>query len=173
MIRSRHAAAVLLTGALVLTGGVASAAQKSAKDKTDDAAPAADITRVTIKNTEKTLTIHTKLQRASAGRSHVVATLTPAAEGAAPYVARTVDTGKGGKVAAVLETTAADATEPSAVDCPGIRAAVSSGRSGQVVIRVPQSCFGDAVGTLTVEVATETADGDVADEAPTLKVKQG
>ncbi|MFC4785787.1 hypothetical protein ACT8ZV_15010 [Nocardioides sp. MAHUQ-72] len=173
MTRSRHAAALLLTGALVLTGGAASAAHKSAKDKSDDAAPAADITRVTVKNTERTLTIHTKLQKASAGRSHVVATLTPAAEGAAPFVARTVETGPGKKVGATLETTALDATEPTAVDCPGIKASVSSGRSGQVVIRVPQSCFGDAAGTLTVEVVTETAGGDVADEAPTLKVKQG
>jgi hypothetical protein len=173
MIRSRHAAAVFLTGALVLTGGAASAARESAKDKADDAAPAADITRVTVKNSAKTLTIRTKLHKASAGRTHVVATLTPAAEGAAAYVARTVDTGRGAKVGAVLETTAADATEPAAVDCAGLKASVSSGRAGQVVIRVPQSCFGDAAGTVTVAVATATADGDVADEAPELRVKRG
>lgn len=174
MIRSRHVASALLTGALVLTGGAAFAAQKSAKDAADDAAPAADITRVTVKNTEKKLTVHTKLQKASAGRSHVVATLTPATEGAATYVVRTVDTGPGKKVGATLETTAADATEPTAVDCPGIKASVSSGRSGQVVVSVPQACFGDDAGTFTVDVMTETAAGDVADEVPTtLKVKQG
>jgi cytoskeletal protein RodZ len=174
MLRTRHAATALLAGALVLTGGGAFAAQKSAKDAAHDAAAAADITRVSVKNTEKKLIVHTKLRKASAGRSHVVATLTPATEGAAPYVARTVETGPGKKVGATLETTAADATEPTAVDCAGIKASVSSGRSGQVVIRIPQACFGDDAGTFTVEVVTETASGDVADEVPTtLKVKQG
>ena len=104
MNRPALAAVALLTGALVLTGGAATAAQKSAKDAGGDAAPAADITRVTVRNSEKTLAIHVKLHRATSGRSHVVATLTPAAEGAATYVARTVVTGK--KVGATLETSA-------------------------------------------------------------------
>ncbi len=59
------------------------------------------------------------------------------------------------------------------MDCPGIKAAVSSGRNGQVVIRIPQSCFGADAGTLVAEVTTETAAGDVADTAATLRVKQG
>jgi hypothetical protein len=43
-----------------------------------------------------------------------------------------------------------------------------------VVVSIPQACFGDDAGTFTVEVVTETADGDVVDEVPTtLKVKQG
>ena len=173
MNRPGFAAVALLTGALVLTGGAAQAAQKSAKDASGDAAPAADITRVVVKNSEKTLAIHVKLHKASAGRSHVVATLTPAAEGAATYVARTVATGPGNKVGATLETTAAGATEATPVDCKGVRAAVSSGRNGQVVIRIPQACFGADAGTLVAAVTTETAAGDVADTTPTLRVKQG
>ena len=189
MNRPGLAAVALLTSALVLTGGAATAAQKSAKDASGDAAPAADITRVTVRNSEKTLAIHVKLHKASSGRSHVVATLTPTAAGAATYVARTVVTGK--KVGATLETSAPAATDPAdttdttdttdgtettaatPVDCKGIRASVSSGRNGQVVIRIPQSCFGADAGTLVAEVATATAAGDVADEAATLRVKQG
>lgn len=173
MIRTRHAAAVLLTGALVLTGGAATAAQKSAKDASGDAAPAADITKVTVKNSDTTLTIRAKLSKATAGRTHVVATLTPAAEGAATYVARTVVTGPGQKVGATLESTAPDATEATPVDCPGIKAAVSAGRQGMVQIRVPQSCFGADAGTLTAEVATATASGDVADTTTPVEVEQG
>lgn len=192
MNRPGLAAVALLTSALVLTGGAATAAQKSAKDASGDAAPAADITRVTVKNSEKTLAIHVKLHKASAGRTHVVATLTPTAEGAATYVARTVVTGK--KVGATLETSApaatgttdgtgttdatgttdgTDSTGATPVDCKGIRASVSSGRNGQVVIRIPQSCFGADAGTLVAAVTTATAAGDVADETGTLRVKQG
>ena len=180
-----RAAAVLLAGALVLTGGAASAAQKTKKDKADDVAPVADITRVTVKNTGKALTVKVKLAKASAGRTHVVATLTPvvaatpAPEGTdgtgttepaatATYVARTITKGnakgKGKKVGATLETTAAGATEATAADCPGIKAAVSAGRNGQVLIRIPQSCFGDDAGDFTVDVATENADAEVLDE---------
>ncbi len=173
MLRIRHTAVALVAGALVLTGGAATAAQKSHKDARGDAAQVADITRVVVKNKQKSLAIRVKLMKASAGRSHIVATLTPATEGAATYVARTVETGQGGRVAATLESTAPDATEATLLDCAGIKAAVSSGRRGQVLIRIPQSCFGADAGTLTVEVATETAGGDVADEAPTLRVRRG
>jgi len=173
MIRSRHAAAVLLTGALVLTGGAAHAAQQTSTDAAGDAAPTADITRVTVKNTDTTLTIRVKLSKATAGRTHVVATLTPAAEGAATYVARTVETGPGKKVGATLETTAPDATAATPVDCPGIKAAVSAGRRGMVQLRIPQSCFGADAGTLVAEVATATAAGDVADVTTPVEVEQG
>lgn len=173
MFGPRRTAIALLTSALVLTAGAASAAQKSAPDESGDAAPAADITRVVVKNTEKTLTVRVKLSKATAGRSHVVATLTPAAEGAATYVARTVVAGPGKKVGATLESTAPGATEATVLDCPGIKAAVSSGRNGQVQIRVPQSCFGDDAGTLVAEVTTETGAGDTADETESLRVKQG
>ena len=44
MIRPRHAGVALLASALVLTGGAASAAQKTTKDKHGDAAATADIT---------------------------------------------------------------------------------------------------------------------------------
>ena len=61
MIRPRHAGVALLASALVLTGGAASAAQKTTKDKHGDAAATADITRVVVKNGEKTLTVRAKL----------------------------------------------------------------------------------------------------------------
>lgn len=173
MIRPRHATVALLATGLLLTGGAASAAQKSAKDHSGDVAPVADITRVVVKNSAKTLAVKVKLMKASAGRSHVVVTLTPTAEGAASYVARTVEAGEGKKIGATLESTVAGATEATAVDCTGIKASVSSGKRGQVSVRIPQSCFGEDAGTLVAEVATETGAGDVVDEAASLRVKQG
>jgi len=103
-----------------------------------------------------------------------VATLTPAAEGGATYVVRTVEAGHGKKVGATLEATPAGGTEAAAVDCPGIKAAVSSGKNGQVHVRVPQSCFGDDAGDFTVDVVTVTGADEVADEldAP-IEVEQG
>ncbi|NYD43881.1 hypothetical protein [Nocardioides panaciterrulae] len=162
-------AAGLLTGSLVLTAGGAWADSDSVKDKAGDAAPAGDITKVTVRNTGKALTIQTKLKKASAGRTHVVATLTSATEGAATYVARTVESGHGHRVGATLETSAPDATDPTTtvatpVDCQRLHAAVSSGRNGMVTIRIPQSCFGADAGTFTVAVTTVTPAGAVVDQ---------
>ncbi|MGZ6745941.1 MAG: hypothetical protein ACXVD0_08530 [Nocardioides sp.] len=174
MIRSQHVAAALLTGALVLAGGAAQAASQSETDPSGDAAPAVDITRVTVTNSTKTLTVMVKVKRATAGRSHVVATITPAAEGASTYVARTVDTGQGHRVGGTLEATAPGATDATPVDCPGLKAAVSSGRNGMVHLRIPQSCFGADAGDATVAVVTETGSGDTADSLPDdLSVDQG
>ena len=191
MIRPRHAGVALLASALVLTGGAASAAQKTTKDKHGDAGATADITRVVVKNGEKTLTVRAKLAKASAGRSHLVVTLAPTVEGGATYVARTVQAAQGKKVGATLESSAAildpvvDPTDdpmvdpiaptvaPALVECAGIKASVSSGRRGQVSVRIPQACFGADAGTLVATVATETAAGDPADEVESLLVKQG
>ena len=193
MIRPRHAGVALLASALVLTGGAASAAQKTTKDKHGDAAATADITRVVVKNGEKTLTVKAKLAKASAGRSHVVVTLAPTVEGGATYVARTVQAAHGKKVGATLESSAAIvdpiddpiddpivdplaptvAPAPALVECAGIKASVSSGRRGQVSVRIPQACFGADAGTLVATVATETAAGAPADEVASLLVKQG
>jgi hypothetical protein len=193
MIRPRHAGVVLLASALVLTGGAASAAQKTTKDKQGDAAATADITRVVVKNGEKALTVRAKLTKASAGRSHVVVTLAPTAEGGATYVVRTVQAAQGKKVGATLESSAAaldptapvlDPTAPvldptvptlapTLIECAGIKASVSSGRRGQVSVRIPQACFGADAGTLVATVATETGAGEPADEAEPLLVKQG
>ena len=185
MIRPRHAGVALLASALVLTGGAASAAQETTKDKHGDAASTADITRVVVKNGEKTLMVQAKLLRASVGRTHVVVTLTPAAEGAATYVVRTVEVGH--RVGATLESTAVGATEATPLDCAGVKAAVSQGRRGQVHVRVPQSCFGEDAGTLVAEVATQTTAQvetetpaeeesgveDTADETAPVEVEQG
>lgn len=195
MIRPRHAGVALLASALVLTGGAASAAQKTTKDKHGDAGATADITRVVVKNGEKTLTVRAKLAKASAGRSHLVVTLAPTVEGGATYVARTVQAAHGKKVGATLESSAAildpvvdpvvDPTDdpmvdplaptvaPALVECAGIKASVSSGRRGQVSVRIPQACFGADAGTLVATVATETAAGAPADEVESLLVKQG
>ena len=191
MIRPRHAGVALLASALVLTGGAASAAQKTTKDKHGDAGATADITRVVVKNGEKTLTVRAKLAKASAGRSHLVVTLAPTVEGGATYVARTVQAAQGKKVGATLESSAAildpvvDPTDdpmvdpiaptvaPALVECAGIKASVSSGRRGQVSVRIPQACFGADAGTLVATVATETAAGAPADEVESLLVKQG
>ena len=186
MIRPRHAGVVLLASALVLTGGAASAAQKTTKDKHGDAAATADITRVVVKNGEKALIVKAKLAKASAGRSHVVVTLAPTAEGGATYVVRTVQAAQGKKVGATLESSAAalDPTAPvldptvptlapTLIECAGIKASVSSGRRGQVSVRIPQACFGADAGTLVATVATETGAGEPADEAGPLLVKQG
>ena len=182
MIRPRHAGVALLASALVLTGGAASAAQKTTKDKHGDAAATSDITRVVVKNGEKTLTVRAKLAKASAGRSHLVVTLAPTVEGGATYVARTVQAAQGKKVGATLESTVAvvdpivDPLAPtvaaSLVDCAGIKASVSSGRRGQVSVRIPQACFGADAGTLVATVATETAAGAPADEVESLLVTQ-
>ena len=189
MIRPRHAGVALLASALVLTGGAASAAQKTTKDKHGDAAVTADITRVVVKNGAKTLTVKAKLAKASAGRSHLVVTLAPTVEGGATYVARTVQAAQGKKVGATLESSAAIvapiddpigdplaptvAPAPALVECAGIKASVSSGRRGQVSVRIPQACFGADAGTLVATVATETAAGAPADEVASLLVKQG
>jgi hypothetical protein len=189
MIRPRHAGVALLASALVLTGGAASAAQKTTKDKHGDAGATADITRVVVKNGEKTLTVRAKLAKASAGRSHLVVTLAPTVEGGATYVARTVQAAHGKKVGATLESSAAIldpvvdpivdplaptvAPAPALVECAGIKASVSSGRRGQVSVRIPQACFGADAGTLVATVATETAAGAPADEVESLLVKQG
>lgn len=194
MIRPRHAGVALLASALVLTGGAASAAQKTTKDKHGDAAATADITRVVVKNGEKALTVKAKLAKASAGRTHVVVTLAPTVEGGATYVARTLQAAHGKKVGATLETAAVTVapadplapsdplapvdsteteTETALVECAGIKASVSSGRSGQVSVRIPQACFGADAGTLVATVATETAAGAPADEVASLLVKQG
>jgi hypothetical protein len=191
MIRPRHAGVALLASALVLSGGAASAAQKTTKDKHGDAGATADVTRVVVKNGEKTLTVRAKLAKASAGRSHLVVTLAPTVEGGATYVARTVQAAHGKKVGATLESSAAivDPVEdpavdplvdplaptvaPALVECAGIKASVSSGRRGQVSVRIPQACFGADAGTLVATVATETAAGAPADEVESLLVKQG
>ena len=195
MIRPRHAGVALLASALVLTGGAASAAQKTTKDKHGDAGATADITRVVVKNGEKTLTVRAKLAKASAGRSHLVVTLAPTVEGGATYVARTVQAAHGKKVGATLESSAAildpiddpivdpivdpvvdplaPTVAPGLVECAGIKASVSSGRRGQVSVRIPQACFGADAGTLVATVATETAAGAPADEVESLLVKQG
>jgi hypothetical protein len=191
MIRPRHAGVALLASALVLTGGAASAAQKTTKDKHGDAGATADITRVVVKNGEKTLTVRAKLAKASAGRSHLVVTLAPTVEGGATYVARTVQAAHGKKVGATLESSAAildpiddpavdplvgqlaPTVAPALVECAGIKASVSSGRRGQVSVRIPQACFGADAGTLVATVATETAAGAPADEVESLLVKQG
>jgi len=184
MHRSTLLAAGLLTGTLVLSAGGAYAATDTVKDKAGDAAPAADITRVTVRNAGKALMIQTKLAKASAGRTHLVATLTPATEGAATYVVRTVETGHGHRAGATLESVAAapttDPADPTtdpttdpaapvatAVDCHGIHAAVSAGRNGHVTVRVPQACFGADAGTFTVAVETVTPAGEVVDQTST------
>jgi len=191
MIRPCHAGVALLASALVLTGGAASAAQKTTKDKHGDAGATADVTRVVVKNGEKTLTVRAKLAKASAGRSHLVVTLAPTVEGGATYVARTVQAAHGKKVGATLESSAAildpiddpavdplvdplaPTVAPALVECAGIKASVSSGRRGQVSVRIPQACFGADAGTLVATVATETAAGAPADEVESLLVKQG
>jgi hypothetical protein len=199
MIRPRHAGVALLASALVLTGGAASAAQKTTKDKHGDAGATADVTRVVVKNGEKTLTVRAKLAKASAGRSHLVVTLAPTVEGGATYVARTVQAAHGKKVGATLESSAAildpiddpvvdpvvdpavdplvdplaPTVAPALVECAGIKASVSSGRRGQVSVRIPQACFGADAGTLVATVATEAAAGAPADEVESLLVKQG
>ena len=184
MIRPRHAGVALLASALVLTGGAASAAQKTTKDKHGDAGATADVTRVVVKNGEKTLTVRAKLAKASAGRSHLVVTLAPTVEGGATYVARTVQAAHGKKVDATLESSAAIldpivdpaptvAPAPALLECAGIKASVSSGRRGQVSVRIPQACFGADAGTLVATVATETAAGAPAAEVESLLVKQG
>jgi hypothetical protein len=184
---SRSTAVALGAAALVLSaGGAASAAGASHRDATGDAPTAAsDITRVVVKNGEKTLMVQAKLLRASVGRTHVVVTLSPAAEGAATYVVRTVEVGH--RVGATLESTAVGATEATPLDCAGAKAAVSQGRRGQVHVRVPQSCFGEDAGTLVAEVATQTTAQaetetpaeeesgveDTADETAPVEVEQG
>lgn len=170
----RTSAIAVSAGTLLLAAAPAFAAQDSTRDPHGDAAPAADITGVTVKNSTKTLSVHVKLMKAKAGRSHVVATLVPATEGGSTYVVRTVQVGHGKKVTATLESTAPDASESTLVECKGIKAAVSSGRRGQVILRVPQTCFGDDSGAFSVEVVTENQAGNVADElADPLEVEQG
>jgi hypothetical protein len=185
VISTRSAAVAVVAAALVLTGGAASAAGASKKDAVGDAPTAAsDITRVVVKNGAKTLMVQAKMARASAARTHLVVTLTPAAEGAATYVVRTVETGD--KVGATLESTAAGTTDATPSDC-SVKAAVSAGKRGQVHVRVPQACFGADAGTLVAEVASqtplqagtetpaevETGVEDTADETDPIEVEQG
>ena len=181
MSRIRLALVTLAATGVVISGGTAMAATESATDASGDASQAADITRVTVTNGDKLLSIRVKLAKAVAGRTHLVATLTSSNEGGATYVARTVVLPAGGngnshavRIGATLETTAADATEATPVECDRIKATLSSGRNGHSSIRIPQSCFGDDAGTMTVDVATATPSGDVADEVPgDLTVPQG
>ena len=181
MSHTRLALVTLAVTGVVITGGTAMAATQSATDASGDAAQAADITRVTVTNGDHLLSIRVKLSKASAARTHLVATLTSPAEGGATYVARTVVLPAGGnghshaqRIGATLETTAAGATEATPVECDGIKATLSSGLQGQSSIRIPQSCFGDDAGTMIVDVATATASGAVADEVPgALRVRQG
>jgi hypothetical protein len=184
---ARAAAVALGAAALVLTAaGAAHAAGASHRDATGDAPTAAsDITRVVVKNGEKTLMVQAKLLRASVARTHVVVTLTPAAEGAATYVVRTVEVGH--RVGATLESTAVGATGATPVECSGVKAAVSRGKRGMVHVRVPQSCFGEDAGSLVAEVATQTTAQvetetpaeeesgveDTADETTPVEVEQG
>ncbi len=186
MLSTRTAAVTVATAALVLTGGAATAASKSHRDVAGDAPDAAaDITRVVVKNGEKTLMVRTKLAKAAPGRTHLVLTLTPSAEGAATYVLRTVENGR--KAGVTLESTSPDATEATVLECRGAKATLSRGRRGQVLVRVPQACFGADAGTLLVQVATQTSAQvgteteaevesgveDTADEVAPLRVRQG
>ena len=188
MSRSRKAVAVALTSGLVLTGGMASAAQKSVKDKHHDVDPAvSDIQRVSVKNAGKALSIRVKMAKASSGRTHLVATLTPAPapvvdgdEAAAPSGVYTVSSvaaaskGKGKKIGATLAYQAADATEATAVECDGLKASISAGRRGNSRFRIPQVCLGDDAETMLVDVMTVTPEGDTVDEiTEPLKVKKG
>lgn len=186
MSRSRTAVAVALTAGLILTGGMASAARKSVKDKHHDVDGAtSDIQRVTVKNAGEHLSIRVKMAKASAGRTHLVATLTPAAapvaegepaaEPSGVYTVRSIAAeGKGRKSGATLEYQATGAAEASPVDCAGLKATISSGRRGNSRFRIPQLCLGDDAGTLVVDVMSVTPVGDVVDEiAQPLKVKKG
>jgi hypothetical protein len=159
----------------MLTGGAATGATKSVKDRSGDAAAVADITQVTVTNGDEVLSIRAKLAKAAAGRTHLVATMTSAGEGGATYVARTVVLPPKGnshaqRIGATLET-----ADGALVECEGIKATLSSGRRGQSSIRVPQACFGADAGTMLVEVATAAPSGDeIADEVPTtLRVRRG
>ncbi|GAB2868220.1 hypothetical protein [Nocardioides pacificus] len=84
MSRITVAFAATTTAALVLSGGAAVAGTKAAKDRSRDAAPVADITRVVVQNSVKHLTIKVKLSKPAAGRTHLVATLTPAGQPEVP-----------------------------------------------------------------------------------------
>ena len=174
MRKHHYVIAAGLTAALVATGGPASAETKSKKDKTGDAAPVVDITRWTVHNKAKTLSIHVKLAKSKAGRVDVTGTITPDVEGAPTYQFATDSTAKG-KATATLSTTAADSTEATPVECKGLKAAVSSGRNGQVVVMVPQSCLGEEPAeSVTVTVATVTPAGETADTVPgELVVERG
>ena len=185
MSRPRSVVAVALATGLVLTGGMASAAQKSVKDEHHDVDVAAsDIQRVTVKNAGAKLSIRVKMARASAGRTHLVATLTPVVpvvEGEEPAAASGVYTvrsvaaegkAKSKKIGATLEYQAAGA-EPVLVHCDGLKATISAGKRGNSRFRIPQVCFGDDAGTMLVDVMSANVDGDVVDEvAKPLKVKK-
>ena len=174
MRKHHYVIAAGLTAALVATGGPASAETKSKKDKTGDAAAVADITRVEVENLAKTLNIHVKLAKAKAGRVDVTGTITPGIEGAPTYQFATDSTAKG-KATVTLSQTTTDSTEATPVECDGLKAAVSSGRNGQVLVKVPQSCLGEEpADTVTVTVATVTPSGDTADTVPgSLRVQRG
>ncbi len=184
MSRSRTAAVVAVTTGLVLTGGMASAAQKTVKDKHGDAETAtADLHKVKINNAAGNLSVRVKMARASAGRTNLVVTLTPvpaqvegepAVEPRGVYTVSSVAAeGKGKKFGATLEfvATGSDVVEP--VTCEGMKTTISAGKRGNSRFRIPQTCFGDDAGTMTVDVMTVTPEGDVADEiVRPLKVKQ-
>ncbi|MEJ7796645.1 MAG: hypothetical protein WKF50_13905 [Nocardioides sp.] len=175
----RTAAVAVAATCLVLTGGAATAATKSVKDKSGDAAQTADITSVQVRNDDRTLAISAKLAKAGSGRTHLVATLTSTTEGAPTYIARTVVLPAKGKsqakrIGATLEVLAVDATETAPVECEGIKATLSSGRNGRSLMRIPQSCLGEDAGTLLVDVVTVSSSDEIADEiAKPLRVKRG
>lgn len=177
MTRPTRLASALVAGALLIPAAAAWADDGSTTDPSGDAPAASDITRVRLGNNDKTFTIAVKLAKATATRTHIVATLLPAAEGAPTYVVRTLTTGnkqgKGQKVGATLEQIAAGSTDATAVDCPGIKAAVSKGKNGSAHVRVPQACFGDDAGTFTATVVTVDDTGDVADDTDPVEVEQG
>ena len=184
MSRSRTAAVVAVTTGLVLSGGMASAAQKTVKDKHGDAETAtADLHKVKINNAAGNLSVRVKMARASAGRTNLVVTLTPVPAQVRVRVSRAVEPrgvytvssvaaeGKGKKFGATLEfvATGSDVVEP--VTCEGMKTTISAGKRGNSRFRIPQTCLGDDAGTMKVDVMTVSPDGDVEDEiAKPLKV---
>lgn len=186
MSRTRIVVTAFAVASFTLSGSVAHADTKSAQDPRGDASQAADITKVTVNNGDRTLSIKVKLAKATVSRTHLIATMTSAAEGGPTYIARTVVVAPNShanpqasahaqRTGATLERLPDGATEPTTVECAGIKATLSSGRNGQSSIRIPQACFGEDAGTLLVDVATVTPAGDeVVDEVPsTLRVRQG
>jgi hypothetical protein len=173
-VRKQHCIVVAgLTAALIATGGPAMAESKSKKDKTGDANAVVDITRVTVANTGKSVKVQVKLAKVKAGRIDVTGTITPNLAGAPTFQFAT-DSTRHGKATVTLTQAAAGSTETASVECHGLKATVSAGRRGQVLVRVPQVCLGEAADSVAVTVATVTAAGATADTLPgVLDVAQG
>ena len=152
---------VLASFALVVaTAGVAQAQQRTVRDRRGDAPASADLTRVSVRNAARAVTVRLKvrnLQRFSD------LTLNIDHRGAGRYVFRTAGTRRG---FVTFERPGADRRVP----CSGRRVTRFTGTRSALVVRIPQRCLGNRAGRARFSVTMFQSRGMGSDRVTRMPI---